>query len=188
MYFLPRDSRLYATIVATRPVYRYCGTLLSLLVLVYGWYGALYIPAVATIALYEREALQMRDQYARSIQARISHEQRMHAIGELKTKTHVYTKGFSSSELMHETMTSLLKNAHMQRCEVTQCRTESARDKGWYTKQVLALDITGDLLALNAFLVKKDPTILARCHKIILTHDIHARYQLLSLFNCLSVR
>ncbi len=188
MYFVPRGSRLYAAIVATRPVYRYCGTLLSLFVLAYGWYGALYSPAVATRALYERETLQIRDQYARSVQARLSHEQRANAIGELKTKMRVYTKGFSSSELMHETMTSLIKNARMQHCEVTQCLAESVRDKGWYTKQVLALDVNGDLSALNAFLIKKDPAILVRCHKIILTHGTHTSYQLSSLFNCLSVR
>jgi hypothetical protein len=187
MYFLPRNSKFYAAVVCTRALYRYCGTLFVLSAVLYGWHLFFYAPLKASCVMYERDIMQAREQFMRGSQARVAQEKMAHSVQELKTKIRSYTKGLSPSETMQHAMTTLMQQAHTHRCEVSQCRMEQERDKQWYTKQALALELHGDLSSLNSFLAKKDSALLARCSKLALAHEKQNGYQMSCVFNCLAL-
>lgn len=131
--------------------------------------------------------MQAREQFVRGAQARIEQEKIEHSVQELKAKIRSYTQGRTPSETMHYAMTQVMQQAHAQHCDVSQCRMEQVRDKQWYTKQALALELQGDVPSLSAFLAKKDPALLARCSTLRLVRN-EGRYQLACTFNCLALK
>jgi hypothetical protein len=183
MYFLPRNSTLYAAMAHTRPFYRYVGTLFFVSFLGYGAYDWIYAPLDARITQYEHDNQHMREQVMQATKEQVEHDRRQSSIKELKEKVQSY--GGSSTQAL---LADFMNRAHTHRCNVTQCHVEQERDKQWYTKQRLVVDITGDLASLSAFLAKKDPAMHARCSSVRLVHDAHATYTMSCVFNSLLLR
>lgn len=166
MYFIPRNNKVYATLVVT-PLYRlYIASLCSTALLVTLWWMVLYAPLNERIQLMQRDYAAMTYQQS-SYPQMTSEIQRLERVNQELTAT--VSRSLHERNLYSVTLDNILTKGIETGLNLISCVPEQPRDKGWYTLHRVDVRFSGSFDSVQAFL------------KSLALHDYPVRIQRLAL-------
>lgn len=142
--FLPRNNQIYALLVRTRPIYRYCCTGFVALGITYSWFYWIYQPLQENLRRQEQELVNI-------VQRNEAGRQAHAVVNTLETTVATLTKALQNYKNTSEStdgsfpITTLVTLLEKYNLSLQHCHVETPVDYGWYTHYPVTVEAQGTI-------------------------------------------